>query len=378
MALRVLQLLQRPQRRGAEIFAAQLCRWLQRQGHRTRSAYLYPNEGEGLELEPEDVLLGGNEHSPLERLPGLHPGLLRRLRSVVADFSPDIIQVNGARTVKYGAGLRLGSPRRRWRIVYRNIDSPRFWVRGALRRALYRNFVMPSVDGVVGVSRRTLAEVQELYGVSAPRVYIPNGVDLEALRPGRTRDQVRASLHTPHDAFVAIFIGSLGRQKRPDRFLEVIAAASRRNNSIVGWLLGDGPDRAWLEARAGNLQIEDRTRFLGYQAHVADYIAAADAYVCTSDTEGIPAVVVETGYFGLPTLGSAVGGMPECVLDGHTGHLYPPEAVGLFVDGLVRLADRPEERAELGQRAREWTLKNFSMRVVGSEYQQFYERVLAT
>lgn len=374
--MKVLQVLQRPQRRGAEIFAKQLSEWLEKLGHQTRSVYLYPHDGKQLETQPSDVLLSGRERSVLEKVPGLHPGLLARLREVVREFQPDIIQVNGARTVKYGAGLRLLAPRPPWRIVYRNIDSPKFWVRGTARRLFYRQFVMRSIDGVVGVSRRTLDEVSELYGPSVPKLHIANGVDLAALRPARDRAAVRAALDTRDDAVVAIFIGNLGPQKRPDRFLEVLAGAGRGLSGLQGWLLGDGPDRTALEARVGELGLEGRVRFLGYQEHVADFMAAADVYVSTSDTEGIPAVVAETAYLGLPTLGFSVGGMPECVLEGRTGQLYPPGSTSQLMAGLIGLATDSERRRTLGRQAREWALDNYSIERVGAEYLNFYRRLL--
>jgi L-malate glycosyltransferase len=377
--VRVLQVVQQPQRRGAEIFAHQLSRWLRVAGHATCSAYLYPHHGsKSLQLGPDDVLLDGRERHPLEKVPGLHPRLLLRLREVVRRFEPDIIQVNGARTVKYGAGLRALSQDAPWKIVYRNIDSPAFWVKGLARKVFYKRFVMSRIDGVIGVSQRTLAEVKELYGLAVPSIHIPNGVDLEALRPACDRRTVRNALETPEDAVVAIFIGSLSRQKRPDRFLQVIATAARAAEPLFAWLLGDGPNRDALEAQARTLGVEARVRFLGYQEEVASYIAAADLFVSTSDTEGIPAVVAEAGYLGLPTLGLRVGGMSECVIEGKTGHLYAPSELDALVTGIVELVNDADSRGRLGRSARDWTAENYSMERVGAEYLRFYRRVLGS
>jgi L-malate glycosyltransferase len=375
--MKILQLVQKPQRRGAEVFAYQLSQWLRGEGHDVRTVYLYEYAGDKrLPLEPGDVALEAREKHLFERIPGAQPALLRRLRAVVRAYDPDVIQVNGARTVKYGALVRLLERNVRWKMVYRNIDSPVFWVRGAIRRFLNRRVFMPQMDGIVGVSRKTLAEVEDLFRPRGESIFIPNGVDLKALQPTQGSDEIRDLVGVPRDAVVALFMGNLTRQKRPDRFLRALKRAREEVDNLYGWLLGDGPDRAALEAQVRSLGLTDRVRFLGYQDQVASYVAAADFYVSTSDTEGIPAVVVEVGYLGKPTLGLRVGGMHECVLHGETGYLVEPGDEDELVRRLVHLARDEQERIRLGSRAHSWSRDTFSIERVASEYREFYRKVL--
>lgn len=374
--MRVLQLVQKPQRRGAEIFAFQLSAWLRREGHDVRTVYLYAVGGDTLGLTAADVVLDGRERSLLERLPGVHPRLLSQVHKSVETAEPDVVQVNGARTVKYGAAVkRIG--RAEWKLCYRNIDSPAFWVRGWARRNFYRHLVMPQLDGVVGVSERTMAEVVEFYRLRVLHEFIPNGVALEAMDLPSDAQLVRSACGTATDATVALFVGHLSRQKRPDRFLRVVAKAVRQRPGVVGWILGNGPDRAALVGLAEELGVAGSVRFLGYRDDVAPVIKSADIYVNTSDTEGIPAVVIECGYAGLPTVGSHVGGMPECVSEGVTGYLVPPGEEGQFVERLLRLVDDGALRARLGGAARERATREFSMNVIGPRYLRFYERLLS-
>jgi glycosyltransferase involved in cell wall biosynthesis len=375
--MRVLQLVQKPQRRGAEVFAHQLSQWLRGQGHEVRTVYLYGYDGEkSLQLEPGDLGLGAAERHPFELVPGVQVAVLRRLREFVRDFAPNIVQLNGARTIKYGAALKAIEGRPAWKMVYRNIDSPVFWVRGTVRGTLYKRWIMPRVDAVVGVSRQTLREVEEFYRLAVPQVFIPNGVDFSGLTPGSDRAALRARLDTPVDAVVALFMGNLTQQKRPDRFLRVLARATAENTRLYGWLLGDGPDRVALEAQVAELGLGDRVRFLGYQEQVAPFVAATDLYVSTSDTEGIPAVVLEVGYLGKPTVGMRVGGMHECVLDGETGYLVPPGDENALARVVTTLAADAPLRQRLGVNARAWTRSEFSIGRVGEQYEQFYESLL--
>lgn len=126
--MRILQLVQKPQLRGAEMFASQLAQWLSNQGHVVRSVYLYPYSGPaGLPLRAEDRVLDGREQHPLETCPGWHLGLLLALLGAIRRFDPDVVQVNGARTVKYGALARSYHRGGHWCLVYRNTGTPRVW-----------------------------------------------------------------------------------------------------------------------------------------------------------------------------------------------------------------------------------------------------------
>ena len=372
-SMRILQLVQKPQRRGAEVFAFELNAWLRSRAHQVRTVYLYPYQGDRpLPIFAGDTVGNGIEDSSLEFLPGVHPRLLRQVRRELLKFAPDVVQLNGGRTMKYGAALARLAPSRRWLLVYRNIDSPVFWARGYLRRNFYRRLVMSQMDGVIGVSDTTLEEARQFYKFRAPSVSIPNGVDLTALRPTVDRAALRRQYHTPTSATVLLFIGNLGRQKRPDRFLQVVAAICRKRSFVYAWLLGDGPYREEGERLAAELGIAEKVRFLGYQTDVASFVAAGDVNVSTSDTEGIPAVVIEAGYLNLPTVGFRVGGMHECIKDGQTGILVPAGNEAALADALLRLIDSSRLRQQMGQEAQRWIVSRFSIDSVGRRYEAFY------
>jgi glycosyltransferase involved in cell wall biosynthesis len=156
----------------------------------------------------------------------------------------------------------------------------------------------------------------------------------------------------------------------------VLKRATEKVDNLYGWLLGDGPERSALENQVAELGLSDRVRFLGYQDQVASYVSAADFYLSTSDTEGIPAVVVEVGYLGKPTLGMRVGGMHECVVEGKTGFLVDPGDEDALVEHVVRLALDDGERQRLGEAARSWTETTFSIEKVGGEYLEFYQTIV--
>ncbi len=374
--MKILQVVQKPQRRGAEVFAFQLSQELRCAGHEVRTAYLYPNEEENaLPLTQYDTVLGGREHHCFEKLPGIHPLLLWRLRRVVEKIRPDVVQVNGSRTVKYGAAVAASVRQRSWVLIYRNIGQPRDWM-PARRRSIYSRLVMARLNGVVGVSRITLENVQELYQLSVPTTHIPCAIDAATVVPTVMRPVIRRQTATPLEAPVIVWVGSLTPEKRVDRLIRAADIVKRSIPNLHLWIVGGGPLRLALETQLRTLSLAPNTRFLGVQDQVANYMSAGDLVALPSDTEGMPAVLLEAGLLGLPVVATRVGGVSECVRDGETGILVERNDETGLASALRDLLQQPERRCRLGRAARVWIERNFTMKGVAPQYAAFYRQVL--
>jgi len=375
--LRILQVVHKPQRRGAEIFALQLSQQLRSKGHEVRTAYLYPHHGENpLPLTADDVVLGGSEHHCFETFPGVHPSLVSRLRRIVEETHPDVVQVNGGRTVKYGAAIASHTLQRPWVLIYRNIGQPGHWRRG-VRHTYYSRLVLPRLDGVVGVSAGTLREIENLYRLSVPTACIPSAVDSSAVVPTMSRSAVREQTDTPLDAPVVVWIGSLTPEKRLDRLLRAAARVRQLVPNLHVWILGGGPLGRTLESEARAQSLEGCVRFLGVQAQVANYINAGDLVTLTSDNEGMPAVLLEAGLLGRAVVATQVGGVAECVLHEETGILVPrsdEEALATAIQDLLR---QPDRRSRLGDSAKAWVEQNFTISLIAQRYASFYQQVMS-
>lgn len=377
--MRIIQVVQKPQRRGAEIFAFQLSQELRRQGHEVRLVYLYPHaETVGLPLNEGDCMLNGNPDHPFEKFPGINPLLLRRLLHAIDEFKPDVVQVNGARTVKYGAFASYSRRDASWALIYRNIGNPRDWLRGWHYRIFYQKLVMPRLHGVVGVSRKTLQAVKDFYAISVPIKNIPRAVDPESLVPAASRDAVRLKTQTPAEAAVLIFIGSLTPEKRLDRLLRLTQQVRLQMPKLHLWFIGSGPLESTLRQQADALGIGESVRFLGAQSNVADYLNAADLFVLTSDTEGIPGVILEAGLLGLAVVATRVGGVPECILEGETGVLVDRQDEERLAEAVCGLLQDSARRHRLGEKAKSWVAENFTINKIAGNYVDFYHHVLAS
>lgn len=376
-ALRILQIAQKPQRRGAEVFAYQLTQALRSKGHTVRIAYLYDHDEAGrLPLAQDDRQLGDGRAYPLERWLTIHPPLLKRLLGQIHEFRPDIVQINGGSTVKYGAFARWLQPHAPWALIYRNIGNPADWLRNHGQRFYYRHIVASRLDGVVGVSQTTLHAVERFYALSIPTVHIPRAVQPFALQPTLSRAAVRQQYQIPVEAPLLIYVGSLTPEKRLDRLLRIMQQVCQCVPATQLWIIGGGPLRAQLEEQVISAGLSGCVQFLGVQEQVANYLQAADLFVLTSDTEGIPGVVLEAGWVGLAAVATNVGGVAECLVDGQTGVLVEPQAEAQFAVAVCTLLQEPERRRQLGRHAHTWIQEHFVMDQIVQNYLDFYHSVI--
>lgn len=366
---RALLVVTAPQRRGAEVFAADLARSLEERAVDVRTVYLRSHGEAALALEPDDIVLSDPSDPGVVAPWSL--GILRGLLKAIHDFEPDIVQVNGGSTVKYGAVARRVS-NRPWRLVYRNIGDPRVWMRGRLRPFVYQHAVFSQVDGLVAVSEETLAGHRELFGRRIPAIHIPRSLDVAAYEPSRDRDAVRAELETSRDVPVLLFIGALSVEKRLDRLIRVFAQVHQQRPETVLWVAGAGPEAATLEQLVADAGVALSVRRLGVRADIADLLHGSDVVVLTSDTEGLPGVLVEAGAARLPAVATNVGGTAACLEDGVTGRVLEAGDEKGFAEAVLELINDSELRVSMGRAARSRVESHFALDRAAAGYLDFY------
>jgi glycosyltransferase involved in cell wall biosynthesis len=171
------------------------------------------------------------------------------------------------------------------------------------------------------------------------------------LEPERYRTPARA----PGDAVEIVTIGRLEPMKGFAVLLEAVARLERVRLTIIG----DGPERAALEARANGAVTF--TGALG-APEVAERLAGADMFCLPSFAEGVPVVLMEAMASGLPVVATRIMGIPELVRDGETGLLVPPGRVEPLVAALGRLAKDPALRRAYGEAGRAAVVEAFDVR----------------
>lgn len=375
--MKVLILDTRPLRRGAQIFAHDLSNALiSRRQLEVKKIYLYDvKQGELIDINPQDEVLGGNDQHITEKFPTVHPQLLHRLVKRINAFQPDVILLNGSRTLKYSAAANPFL-RKKPKVVYRVIDSAAFWNNEGYKQLYYRRLVMPHIDGAVGVSAASLADMKQLHQFKKPTVVIHRAIDVDQFKTTPDRTTCRQELGINENVKIVVLLGNLTLQKRPDRFISLIHEIRKGVPQIRGWIIGDGPLRAQIEDQVNKLGVEENIVFYGYRKQVGKFLQAADLLFLTSDTEGLPGVVLEAAFFGVPAISTRVGGVAECIEDGQSGYIVPLWEQELFLDRAIALLNDEEMRNRMGRSARDKVLEAFTVDKIVNDYHRFFKHLV--
>ncbi len=149
-------------------------------------------------------------------------------------------------------------------------------------------------------------------------------------------------------------MGKLVPRKGVDTLIEAMGILGRRRGGApLLMAAGVGELREGLEARARELGVGDRVRFVGKVPHddLGWWMSAGDVFVLPSLSEGLPTVVCEAMNCGLPVVATAVDGTPEIVRDGETGILIPTGDPEALAAALARILDDPEVAARMSAAA---------------------------
>ncbi len=221
-------------------------------------------------------------------------------------------------------------------------------------------------------------------GARAPLERIPYGADVEAIaeRSG-ARAQMRARLGLVESDVAVLALGRLVPVKGFDVLVEAMAAADVPSLRLL--VVGDGSERAMLEARTTELGLAERTTFTGAVAPgaVPDFLAAADVVAVPSIhyqgyVDGLPNVALEGMAAGRPLVASRAGGLPELVRPGENGLLVPEKDVRALADAIELLARDAALRERLGAAAQRLIREEMTWEVVAGRFEAIYERVTRT
>jgi glycosyltransferase involved in cell wall biosynthesis len=249
--------------------------------------------------------------------------------------------------------------------------------KGAVRKVMtpvVRRIVRES-EAVTVISSYTAQMLRSIAG-DARSVVIPFGAAMDPPETVQTHDR-RAE-----DPFELIFVGRLVARKGVPVLLDAVAIL-RNEPRLSVRIIGDGPERAALEARAAQLGLGERLRFEGLIS--ADRLRLAldtcDALVLPAivtakgETEGLGVVLIEAMQHGKLVIATDTGGIPDVVEDGATGILVKPgDAVALSAAIRGAMND-PARAARLAAAGREHAVTEFSWDSIVDRLREVYEDV---
>ena len=283
------------------------------------------------------------------------PRTLRRVRTAVPRDS--VVVAHGSSTLGAAAMALPG----RAPFIYRSIGDPAYWASSATRRVRVSAYLRRAALVVVmwEEARRTLTD---LYGGGVPVRLIPKGITSDGVGPvsAEERTAARAHLGLGADDRVVAYLGALSPEKDPLAAVAAVAAVPGLHLVLVG----DGPLRPEVQAQVGE-RLPGRGHVVGISPDPRVVLAAADALVLASRTEGIPSAPLEAALLGLPAVVTDVGGSATTVEDGVTGRVVP---VGDRDRMVAALREVVADAASMGAAARRFCLEQFAMEPVAAAW----------
>ncbi len=166
--------------------------------------------------------------------------------------------------------------------------------------------------------------------------YVPNGIDLGRFGPG-------PAWRLPGEGPVIGTVAALRAEKNVGRLVRAFATGMPGRLLVVG----DGPERAGLEALAAELGVADRVHWAGHQVDPAPLLRGLDAFALSSDTEQMPLSLLEAMAAGLPVASTDVGDVAAMVADANRPYIVACDDAAL-ADALAKVVAEPALRARLG------------------------------
>lgn len=310
----------------------------------------------------------------LGRQPGFDIGCASRLRQFVRQESVSLIHAHQYGPLLYSAAARL--PGRRVPILFteHGRDSPDF---RRPKRVWANRLLLARHDRFVAVGESVRRALVEFEGLPRERIdVIYNGCDLAAYDPRRVlREQKRSDLGLGKDDFVVMQVARLNRLKDQPTALRAMQVLAGHISDARLIFVGDGEDRSALEELTRELQLADRVSFLGSRSDVPALLQAADVFLLSSVSEGIPLTLIEAMASGLPCVATNVGGVPEVATDGETGLLAAAGDHAGLADQLLRLASEPSLRKRMGEEGRRQAVEKYSASRMYGQYLHLFREM---
>jgi glycosyltransferase involved in cell wall biosynthesis len=255
------------------------------------------------------------------------------------------------------SGIRVADRRSRW---YGRWDR---WTNGL-------------VDHNVCVSQGVAAFAINESGLNPGKIsVIPNGVNCELFARAQPTDLSPFGIRP--EVPVVITVGRLEEQKGIAYLLRAAVDVLRERTDSRFLIVGDGPDRASLEALAASLGIAESVTFTGVRSDVPGLLKAADVFVLPSLWEGMPNALLEAMAAGLPCIATAVEGSQEVIESDVTGLLVSPANSAQLSQAILRLFRAPDDAARFAAAAQSISSKYFTETLATAAYDRLYRKLLS-
>ena len=311
---------------------------------------------------------------PLFRYPPYTLGLATQLAEVASEEGLDIIHAHYAVPNAVSAFLAreiIGNGRTRLVTTLHGTDITLVGADKSFDRVI--RFALERSDAVTAVSAYLAERTRRDFAPELPVEVIPNFVETTLPPPGP--EQCAREAWAPNGERILMHASNFRPVKRISDVVRVFAEVRRRIPAKLV-LVGEGPERLFAQQLVRELELVGAVHFLGEQDDLQGPLACADLLLLPSEQESFGLTALEAMASRVPVIATTIGGLPEVVVDGETGRLFPVGDVPGMAAEAVRLLTDEAARQTMGAAGRARALACFARSTVLPRYEALYERVL--
>jgi len=306
------------------------------------------------------------------------PSALLRLTRLMRGYRPHVVTMNGFNAEVLGR-LAATAARVPARVIWKHNCGD---LRRPLTTRLADRMLDPLTDYYLGVAFGQVPYLVNELGLRGAKIrIIRNGVDPDGYRgpAGGARDEetARSLGIAPSDRVIGILA-----VQRPEKDHATFLRAGRlvidRMPDARLLIVGDGPMRADSQRLAAELGLGDRVVFAGMRSDIPEILSLVDVMVLSSFTiECFPFSILEAMSASIPAVCTAIGGLPEMVEDGVTGHLVAPRDPAGLAEGILRVLEPEGRAAEMGAAAHRRLAERFTLEASVRETERVFASIAA-
>ncbi len=233
-------------------------------------------------------------------------------------------------------------------------------------------FSINESDGVTAVSEHLRQETMNTFKLKKDIKVIHNFIDFSRFRK-TNKDHFRKAI-APEGEKILVHISNFRKVKRVEDVIHIFERVSKRTKSKL-LLIGDGPERKYMEELCRNLHLCDEIRFLGKQEAVEELLAIADLFILPSENESFGLAALEAMACEVPVISSNAGGIPEVNIDGVTGYMCEVGNVDGMAARCIELLEDEESLAVFRKNAFKQA-QRFDIHEILPSYENYYLEII--
>ena len=242
-------------------------------------------------------------------------------------------------------------------------------------QSFYRviKFTIEQSDGVTAVSNYLKQRTIEEFDIHREIRVIYNFIDTRRSAP--ERNECSRETYAREGEKILMHASNFRPVKRVGDVVRIFARLREKMPAKL-ILIGDGPERIFIQQLVKELKLVDQVYFLGEQDYLEPLFFCADLFLLPSEQESFGLTALEAMACGVPVIGARTGGLPEVIAHGQTGFLFPVGEINSMTESALGLLSDPVKHELFRYQARSRAAECFNADKIIPQYESFYEEMI--